>query len=222
MKKCPYCGNTGADNETYCCKCGNLMYDEPASMQQASNASSYTYNTVNPTDGIGKKKKSKALMIILSIIGIFLMIAIVVTIAIVSFTKSMFIPRSFMNALVDEDYDKVLSYFPDYIAEEQYGDDAEDAFEILKESFEYVCGDDMKITKYSTDMEETLQGSDAEEMNEYYEDDYDNYEDADKFYCYEGTFTVKGDDDEVDCTFEAIVCKIDGKYYLFSINWDED
>lgn len=71
MKKCPYCENTGADNETYCCKCGNLMYDEPTSMQQASNASSYTYNTVNPTDGIGKKKKSKALMIILSIIGIF-------------------------------------------------------------------------------------------------------------------------------------------------------
>ena len=58
MKKCPYCENTGADNETYCCKCGNLMYDEPTSMQQASNASSYTYNTVNPTDGIGKKKKS--------------------------------------------------------------------------------------------------------------------------------------------------------------------
>lgn len=101
MKKCPYCGNTGADNETYCCKCGSLMYDEPASMQQASNASSYTYNTINPTDGIGKKKKSKALMIILSIIGIFMMIAIVATIAIVSFTKSLFMPRAFMSALVD-------------------------------------------------------------------------------------------------------------------------
>lgn len=223
MKQCPYCGYTGTDDETYCNKCGSLMNNVPNSMQQTSNASPYTYNSVYSMENTEKpKKRNKGLTIFLSILGVFLVLGIVVTVIFISFARSMFIPRSFMNALVDGDYDKVLSYFPDYIAEEQYDND-EETFEIIKEYFEdYYCGEDMKLNKYSIDLTKTLKGEDAEEMNEYYEELYEDYKAADKFYCYEGTFTVKGDEDSVDFTFEAIVCKIDGKYYLFNINWDAD
>ena len=224
MKKCSNCGYTGTDTENYCNRCGSLMNTVSNSMQSSfyDTSSIYQASTSRVYEEPPKKKKNKGLAIVLSILGVLLVLGIVAAAIVATFAKNMFMTRSFLSALVKEDYDKVLSYFPDYMAEEQYDNDGEEAFESFKESFEYYCGDDMKINKYSVSLTKTLTGEDAEEMNERYEEYYDDYVTADKFYCYEVTFTVSGDDDSIDCTFEAIVCKIKGKNYLFSISWDEE
>ena len=200
------------------------MTSVPDSSQTSYYDSSYTYHSESSTENVkpAKKKKKTGLIILLFILGIFLILGITVGAIVITFVKNMFMPRSFINAIIDEDYDKVLSYFPDYMAEEQYGDDGEEIFEDLKDNFEYYCGDDIKINKYSVNLTKTRKGEDAEETNEYYEDIYDEYENADKFYYYDGNFTLWGDEDSIDYTFEAIVCKIDGKYYIFSIKWDKD
>lgn len=220
MKQCPNCGYTGTDTEKYCNQCGYLMNDVSNSMQSSFYDTSNTYqsNAYGTYEEPAKKKKGKIFMVFV-IFAIFFTLGFSITTA---FVKNMFMPRSFLSAMVAEKYDKALSYFPDYMAENQYDNDGEEAFESFKENFEYICGDDMKINKYSVSLTKTVTGDDAEETNEFYEEYYDDYVAADKFYCYEGTFTVTGDDDSIDCTFEAIVCKINGKNYLFSINWDEE
>lgn len=73
----------------------------------------------------------------------------------------------------------------------------------------------MKLSQYSANLEETITGSDLKETNEFYEELYDDFQEVDKFYRYEGTFTVKGDEGKIDCTFEALISKTKGKYHLF-------
>ena len=112
---------------------------------------------------------------------------------------------------------EIIEYY-----EDEYDRDYEDYLEYLLDSAEDEYGSDIKVKKFKVTSSKKLSKNKCEDYEEMLDDSYDINAKIKGVYKLKGTFNIKGDDDDEDMKFTAMVIKTKGKYYVYSLDMEED
>ena len=106
--------------------------------------------------------------------------------------------------------------------DKNFENQCEDYLEYLLDSAEDEYGSDIKVKKFKVTSSKKLSKNKCEDYEEMLDDSYDIDAKIKGVYKVKGTFTIKGDDDDEDMKFTAMVIKTKGKYYVYSLDMEED
>ena len=251
-KFCLKCGNALDDGAKFCNVCGapsenvetkkeNADANETSGinkeelMQKASDTAQKTVKAVNDTANkvvdsipgdikakVGGEGKTKIILFA----GVAVIALLVVCLFVGALSgKPKKVVKKQLEAMVEADVKKytktvhpeIIEYF-----EDEYDRDYEDYLEYLLDEAEDEYGSDVKIKKFKVTSSKKLSKNKCEDYEEILDDSYDIDANIKGVYKVKGTFTIKGDDDDEDMKFTAFVIKTKGKYYVYSLDMEED
>lgn len=249
-KFCLKCGNELDDNAKFCNVCGASAEGETAKkentestsginkeelMQKASDTAQKTVKAVNDTankvvdsipDDIKAKVggEGKTKMILIAGVAVVALLVICLLFNGLSGSPKKVVKKQLV-AMFEADvkaytktiHPEILEYY-----EDEYDRDYEDYLEYFVDAAEDEYGSDVKIKKFKVTSTKKLSKNKCEDYEEILDDSYDIDAKIKGVYKVKGTFTIKGDDDDEDMKFTAIVLKTKGKYYVYSLDMEED
>ena len=227
MGYCSNCGTELTEGSAFCSNCG--AKNESQAVQETGNGPVAPVRIPGQDAGYhaGKKLSNKTIGIIaVAVVGVlvlFLLVKFVSLFTAPAYEKPV---MNYFNALEEEEFDKVLDAFPDYIAdytEDAYnnlmGMDYEDSIKTRVESKEDYFGNDLKWSYKVTDKEK-LDKDDIEDIVNNIEDTYDEEADIETAYELELDVTLEGSDEEDTEEITMTVIKADSKWYIGIIDDD--
>lgn len=204
-----YCGNCGTQNDDFspfCIGCGARLNEDPA--------------PVAPAPAPKKSKKGLLIAIIAAVVAVAVALVLIFTI---STPKS--VVKKYMDAYLDPDGKAMLSVIPKAVVKEDIGDkdDQKDYVEEMEDTLDELYDEmDDYYDRWSIDYKisdvEKVDKDDLEEIQEYYEDEYDIKVRAAKEVTVDVTVKVDGDKEKVEMTIYVI--KVGGKWYIDVIESD--
>ncbi|MBQ4524274.1 MAG: zinc ribbon domain-containing protein [Lachnospiraceae bacterium] len=251
-KFCLKCGNELDDNAKFCNVCGAAVENTETSkegtdtvstsginteelMQKASDTAQKTVKAVNDTanrvvdsipDDIKAKVGGAGKTKIILFAGVAVVALLVVCLLVSAMSSG---PKKAVKKQIKAMYsadakDYVKTVHPDMVEyyEDEWGRDFDEYVDAVLESAEDEYGDDIKVKKFKVESSKKLSKDKCEDYEEELEDYYDLDISIKAVYKVKGTFTIKGDDDDEDMEFKAYVIKSKGKYYVYSIDIEED
>ncbi len=212
-KFCVNCGAKLGDNSKFCTSCGTACTNTVAGSSDDVQAA-----PINNLTSLLKKYKIVFLILLL------LAAAVIAVTLIISNSGYKATVRGVVNALEDEDGEKLLKYMATNDMIEFYGEDEitenmTDYCQGLSDELEDMVGGHLKW-KYSIKDVDTMSGKDLEELQESIEDYPTKYFESNPFEITKGyevklDLTITGDDDDWKTNSVFVLLKINGKWLIY-------
>ncbi len=211
---------TYANGQVY----GNGEQSYPSMPGYAGEDAYFAGNPYSPY-GVAVQPQSsrKTLMIIGTIVGLIVMVALVLLIVLLAQDNSRKTYQRavgvFMNGLEKKDMGKLVEAFPERIREDmrreltRYYDSEQELWEDYNDTLEWYCGNHVKMT-YTIVQEEPLLEYQIRDLKQDLMEDFQYDVSISSGYEVDIEITYKGSEGEYSDSIELTVAKIDGKWYV--------